>query len=112
MNEDGEIYLKRHNQWDIYQGRNYLLSVTNFGNKTIQVYVFENEPRRVECLVRINDSIGNNYTATVANGQLIENYFLYDNEKIVEKKNNLKEYMPVIHTLPKNVKDALSELVL
>lgn len=112
MNEEGESFLKRHKQWDIYDGKGYLLAVTHFGNKTIQVYVFDNEARHVECVVRINDSKGNNYVATVINGALIENYFLYQNEKIIEINNNLKEYLPVIHTLPKNIIEALSPLVL
>lgn len=112
MNEDGETFLKRHNNWDIYTGKGYILSVSIFGNKTVQVYVFDNKPRRVECVVRINDTKGNNYTATVSHGMLIENYFLYDKNQIIEKKNNLKEYLAVIHTLPKNIKESLSELVL
>ena len=112
MDEEGEVFLKKHKSWNIYLGKGYVLAVSIFGSKRVQVYVFDNDSRRVENVVRINDSKGNNYVATISNGQLIENMFLYENEKITEKENSLKEYLPVIHTLPKNIKDAISELIL
>ncbi len=112
MNEEGEVFLEKCNKWDIYQGKNYLLSITRFGKKTVQVYVFGNDARRVECVVRITDSRNNNYIATVANGELIENSFSYENGDIVEKANDLKEYLPVIHTLPAKIKEGLSPLLL
>ena len=76
MNEPGEVFIKKHKNWDIYSTDDYVLAVSVFGNKRVQVYVFQNHEKRVECMVRINDSKNNNYTATVANGELIENYFL------------------------------------
>lgn len=112
MNEDGEVFIEKSDNWNIYQGKGYFLAITKFGSKTMHAYVFGSDSRRVECVVRITDSKNNNYIATVAKGELIENWFYHKDGEIIERKNNLKEYLPVIHTLPDKIKEGISPLIL
>ena len=76
-----------------------IIATTIFNDKTIIVY-YNHKDTDIKCSVQISNS-KLTYHAFIKGGKLVKN--------IVEA--NMEEYLPVLYTLPENLRELISELL-
>jgi hypothetical protein len=108
----GEVKFGKQGHWNIFYAEKGVIAIAYAGEKTLLVYLNEKE-NGIQSSVQIVDSKNNGYFTRVENDKLVEIYLKDDKQlKSPATKNNLKEYMPILYTLPKNIKDAINPLLL